>query len=105
VRMVQGQMVRKNAYGFHRAQKHSHQDSDCWALHHLLLTSSFFACFCVCFFKCLPRGVSWQITPRALTDGLGSKDPEESRRAFQAMMTMKKIDVAAIEAARKGEAK
>ena len=46
-------------------------------------------------------GVSWQITPRALTDAL-SAGGEEAQRAFQAMMTMRKIDVAAIEAARRG---
>lgn len=46
-------------------------------------------------------GVSWQITPRALTEAL-SAGGEESKRAFDAMMTMKKIDVAVIEAARRG---
>ena len=46
-------------------------------------------------------GVSWQITPRALTEAL-SAGGEEGKRAFDAMMTMKKIDVAAIEAARRG---
>jgi predicted 3-demethylubiquinone-9 3-methyltransferase (glyoxalase superfamily) len=46
-------------------------------------------------------GVSWQITPRTLTEAL-SAGGEESKRAFDAMMTMKKIDVAAIEAARRG---
>lgn len=46
-------------------------------------------------------GLSWQITPRVLTDALAAGG-EESERAFQAMMTMKKIDVAAIEAARRG---
>ena len=46
-------------------------------------------------------GVSWQITPRALTDALAAGG-DEARRAFEAMMTMKKIDVAAIEAARRG---
>ena len=47
-------------------------------------------------------GISWQITPRALTDGMKDPDPEARARVFKAMMTMKKIDVAAIEAARKG---
>ncbi|MEW4448425.1 VOC family protein [Qipengyuania sp. JC766] len=47
-------------------------------------------------------GVSWQITPRALTSAL-SAGGEESRRAFEAMMGMTKIDVAAIEAARRGD--
>ncbi|MCC6381651.1 MAG: VOC family protein [Dehalococcoidia bacterium] len=46
-------------------------------------------------------GVSWQITPRALTDAL-SAGGEEARRAFDAMMEMQKIDVATIEAARRG---
>ena len=46
-------------------------------------------------------GLSWQITPRALTDALAAGGAE-AKRAFGAMMTMKKIDVAAIEAARRG---
>jgi len=46
-------------------------------------------------------GLSWQITPRVLTDAL-SAGGDEAKRAFEAMMTMKKIDVAAIEAARRG---
>jgi len=46
-------------------------------------------------------GLSWQITPRALTDALAAGG-DEARRAFDAMMTMKKIDVATIEAARRG---
>jgi len=46
-------------------------------------------------------GVSWQITPRALTDALAAGGAE-AKRAFDAMMTMKKIDVAAIETARRG---
>ncbi len=46
-------------------------------------------------------GVSWQITPRALTEAM-SAGGDEAKRAFDAMMTMKKIDVAAIEAARRG---
>lgn len=47
-------------------------------------------------------GVSWQITPRALTAALSDRDPEAAQRAFEAMMAMKKIDIAAIEAARRG---
>ena len=47
-------------------------------------------------------GVSWQITPRALTDALADPDRAAARRAFQAMMQMGKIDIAAIEAARRG---
>lgn len=46
-------------------------------------------------------GLSWQITPRALTDALAAGGAEAGR-AFQAMMTMRKVDVAAIEAARRG---
>jgi predicted 3-demethylubiquinone-9 3-methyltransferase (glyoxalase superfamily) len=46
-------------------------------------------------------GLSWQITPRALTDAL-SAGGAEARRAFEAMMTMGKIDVARIQAARRG---
>lgn len=46
-------------------------------------------------------GVSWQITPRTLTEGLAAGG-DEGKRAFDAMMTMQKIDVAAIDAARKG---
>jgi predicted 3-demethylubiquinone-9 3-methyltransferase (glyoxalase superfamily) len=47
-------------------------------------------------------GLSWQITPRALTEGIADPDPATSQRVFAAMMTMGKIDVAAIEAARRG---
>ncbi|AYQ28550.1 MULTISPECIES: VOC family protein [unclassified Polaromonas] len=47
-------------------------------------------------------GVSWQITPRVLTDGIADPDPKVARRVFDAMMTMRKIDVAKIEAARRG---
>jgi 2-polyprenyl-6-hydroxyphenyl methylase/3-demethylubiquinone-9 3-methyltransferase len=47
-------------------------------------------------------GVSWQITPQALTDGMSDPDPAARQRVFTAMMQMKKIDIAAIEAARKG---
>ncbi len=47
-------------------------------------------------------GLSWQITPRVLTDALANPDPEVGRRAFEAMMTMRKIDVAKIEAAVRG---
>lgn len=44
-------------------------------------------------------GLSWQITPRVLTAAIADPDPEVARRAFQSMMTMKKIDIATIEAA------
>lgn len=46
-------------------------------------------------------GVSWQITPRVLTEALAAGG-EQAKRAFVAMMDMGKIDVAAIEAARRG---
>ncbi len=46
-------------------------------------------------------GLSWQITPRMLTDALAAGGAE-AQRAFQAMMSMKKIDVAKIDAARRG---
>ncbi|MEW7313461.1 VOC family protein [Buttiauxella gaviniae] len=46
-------------------------------------------------------GVSWQITPRILTEALATGG-DTARRAFGAMMSMKKIDVAAIDAAIKG---
>lgn len=48
-------------------------------------------------------GLSWQITPRVLTDAL-VRGGDEAQRAFGAMMTMGKIDVARIEAAVRGEA-
>lgn len=44
-------------------------------------------------------GVSWQIVPRQLTDALKSPDPKAAERAMAAMMTMTKIDIAAIERA------
>lgn len=47
------------------------------------------------------RALNWQITPRTLTEAM-AKGGDEARRAFTAMMTMQKIDVAAIDAARKG---
>ena len=47
-------------------------------------------------------GVSWQITPRALTNATMGSDKALAKRAFEAMMKMKKIDIAAIEAARRG---
>ena len=46
-------------------------------------------------------GISWQITPRVLLDALAAGG-DEAKRAFNAMMTMKKIDVADIESARRG---
>jgi predicted 3-demethylubiquinone-9 3-methyltransferase (glyoxalase superfamily) len=47
-------------------------------------------------------GVSWQITPVVLTQAITDPDPAAAKRAFDAMMEMGKIDVAAIEAARRG---
>ena len=46
-------------------------------------------------------GLNWQITPRALTEAMAAGG-DGAKRAFEAMMKMKKIDVAAIEAARRG---
>ena len=46
-------------------------------------------------------GVSWQITPRILAEAMDG-DPARAKRIFEAMMTMKKIDVAKIEAAVRG---
>ena len=46
-------------------------------------------------------GISWQITPRALTEAMAAGGAE-AKRVFEAMMSMRKIDVAAIEAARRG---
>ena len=47
-------------------------------------------------------GVSWQITPVALTAAIADPDRAAAKRAFDAMMRMRKIDVAVIEAARRG---
>ena len=47
-------------------------------------------------------GVSWQITPRALTEGIADPDRAAAKRVFDTMMTMGKIDIAAIKAARRG---
>jgi predicted 3-demethylubiquinone-9 3-methyltransferase (glyoxalase superfamily) len=46
-------------------------------------------------------GLNWQITPRTLTEAMAAGGAE-AKRAFDAMMTMRKIDVAAIDAARRG---
>ena len=48
-------------------------------------------------------GFSWQITPRALLEANNNPDKAAAKRAFEAMMTMKKIDIAKIEAALRGE--
>jgi len=47
-------------------------------------------------------GVYWQITPRPLMAALSDRDPVAAKRAFEAMMSMKKIDIATIERARRG---
>ena len=47
-------------------------------------------------------GLSWQITPVALTEAITDSDTAAAKRAFDAMMQMTKIDIAAIEAARRG---
>jgi 2-polyprenyl-6-hydroxyphenyl methylase/3-demethylubiquinone-9 3-methyltransferase len=49
--------------------------------------------------------LSWQITPRALMEAISDPDRKAAKRAFEAMMPMKKIDIAAIEAARRGTAR
>ncbi len=47
-------------------------------------------------------GLNWQITPRALTDAMANPDRAAAKRVFEAMMAMRKIDIATIEAARRG---
>ena len=47
-------------------------------------------------------GLSWQISPLVLTKAVTDADPAVAKRVFEAMMTMKKIDIAAIEAAVRG---
>ncbi|MEQ1516563.1 MAG: VOC family protein [Usitatibacteraceae bacterium] len=47
-------------------------------------------------------GLNWQITPRALIAAMADPDRAVAKRVFEAMMTMGKIDIAAIEAARRG---
>ena len=48
-------------------------------------------------------GFSWQITPRILLEAMDNEDRAAAKRAFEAMLTMHKIDVATIEAALKGD--
>ncbi|MFL6709068.1 MAG: VOC family protein [Massilia sp.] len=47
-------------------------------------------------------GLNWQITPRVLVEGVTDPDPAVAKRVFEAMMKMVKIDIATIEAARRG---
>ncbi len=47
-------------------------------------------------------GLYWQITPRVLMEGVTDPDPAVAKRVFEAMMQMTKIDIATIEAARRG---
>jgi predicted 3-demethylubiquinone-9 3-methyltransferase (glyoxalase superfamily) len=49
-------------------------------------------------------GLSWQIVPRVLMEAMNDPDTATAKRAMDAMMTMKKIDIATIEAARAGDA-
>lgn len=48
-------------------------------------------------------GFSWQITPRALLEAMSDQDRTAAKRAMEAMMTMRRIDIAKIEAAHRGE--
>src|SRR5919204_1102620 len=50
-------------------------------------------------------GLSWQIVPRVLIEAINDRDTAAAKRAMEAMMTMKKIDIARIEAARAGDAR
>ena len=47
-------------------------------------------------------GLSWQITPRVLIEAISHPDPQAAKRAFDAMMDMRKIDIATIQAALRG---
>jgi predicted 3-demethylubiquinone-9 3-methyltransferase (glyoxalase superfamily) len=49
-------------------------------------------------------GLSWQIVPRRLMELMASPEPAKAKRVMEAMMTMKRIDIAAIEAAAEGRA-
>lgn len=49
-------------------------------------------------------GFAWQITPRVLLDAMADPDRDAAARAMRAMMAMRRIDIAAIEAARRGQA-
>lgn len=50
-----------------------------------------------------PWGFAWQITPRRLLELMSSSDAAEAKKAFEAMMTMKKVDIEALEAAVRGD--
>jgi predicted 3-demethylubiquinone-9 3-methyltransferase (glyoxalase superfamily) len=50
-------------------------------------------------------GLSWQITPRVLIEAITDPDKAAAQRAFTAMMDMRKIDIATIEKARRGQAR
>ncbi len=47
-------------------------------------------------------GLSWQVTPRQMTELLGDSDPARAGRAMQAMLQMRKLDIATLEAAANG---
>ena len=49
------------------------------------------------------RNISWQITPRVLLEATTDPDRAAAKRAMESVMTMRKIDIAAIKAARRGE--
>ena len=49
-------------------------------------------------------GLAWQVVPKGMDDVFDDEDPERAQRAFAAMMTMKKIDLAAMNAAAEGQA-
>ena len=48
-------------------------------------------------------GLSWQITPRVLIEMIGDKDPQKAQRVMQAMLQMKKIDIATLKRAYEGK--
>jgi predicted 3-demethylubiquinone-9 3-methyltransferase (glyoxalase superfamily) len=48
-------------------------------------------------------GLSWQITPRVLIEMIGDKDPQKAQRVMEAMLQMKKIDIATLKQAYEGE--
>jgi predicted 3-demethylubiquinone-9 3-methyltransferase (glyoxalase superfamily) len=48
-------------------------------------------------------GVSWQVIPKVLPDLIGDPDPEKAKRATEAMLGMRKLDIAALERAHSGE--